>query len=241
MVGVDDRPNDPFTLTVRRINLLGRDVTSHTVSEENEMRHNSRVMVAPFIGALLTMLSACGATTAGEPSGALARSAPLSLMVVETSIPVETSVSSSVVGSSSAPEVVEAFERLMSGRIECGRRPHQCVIDDLAVPGSPVHESLTDVMADRVRYGIVASGRGSHRFWVEDVMTVAADEVKIRVCHSDDVVLTMAVGPGRPGAIYDEAWSSHRSTWTLKAVDGVWRWTEELVERRVYEEELCDL
>lgn len=205
------------------------------------MRHNPRVMTTSLLGALVTVLSACGAATAGEPSGALTRSAPRSLMVVESSSPVETMSSSSAVDKHLLFDLEEEFEKLMSRRIECGRRPHQCMIDDLAVPGSPVHESLVDVMAERVRYGIVASDRGAHRFRVEDVMQVSADEVKVRVCHSDDVVLMMAVGPGRPGAIYDEAWSSHRATWTMKSVDGVWRWSNELVEQRVYEEELCEL
>ena len=192
--------------------------------------------------AMTTMTSTgCGSTQSTEPSGTLVRPTARPLAVIEAPISTEPVLSTSTRAEHANSDVTTAFEWLMLRRIECGRHPRECVVDDLAVPGSPVHDALTEVMADRVRYGIVASDRGAHRFRIDKVVPVAIDEMELRVCHSDDVVLTMAVGPGRTSAIYDESWSSHWATWTMKSVDGAWRWSEELVERRVYEEELCEL
>ena len=197
--------------------------------------------IAPLVAGLALVLTACGSATTSEPSGTLVRAEPRNLEVASSPVTTDAPASSDVPEERSDSDVATAFERLMLRRIECGRRPHECVVDELAVPGSPVHDALTEVMADRVRYGIVASDRGAHRFRIDEIVPVGFDEATVRVCHSDDVVLTMAVGPGRPGAIFDEAWSSHWALWTMKSIDGSWRWVEENVERRVYEEELCEL
>lgn len=200
-----------------------------------------RRMITPVaVGAVITMSVACGSATTTEPSGTLIGPKVRPSELVEASVTMDVAPTSTAPHESAMAETRTAFEWLMNRRIECGRRPRQCVVDELAVPGSPVHQALSDVMADRVRYGIVASDRGTHRFRIDEIRPVASDEVTVRVCHSDDVVLTMAVAAGRPGAIYDESWSSHWAIWTMKSIDGRWRWTDESVERRVYEEELCD-
>ena len=196
--------------------------------------------IAPLVIGIAST-AACGSATTNEPIGTLERATSRPLAVTDSSATTDAPVPSGLAEERSDSDVASAFEWLMLGRIECGRRPHECDVDRLAVPGSPVHDALTEVMADRIRYGIVASDRGAHRFRIDEIVPVALDEVSLRVCHSDDVVLTMAVAPGRPGAIFDEAWSSHWSIWTMKSIDGGWRWTEENVERRVYEEELCGL
>ena len=136
-------------------------------------------------------------------------------------------------------EIHEAFDWLMIGRVQCGRRPRDCVVDDLAVPGSAVHTSLTVVIDERVRYGIYASGEGSHRYRVTDVIEVDDDRAEVRACHTDDVVLKIGGASDRPSAIYDESLVSHWSTWTLQRDENGWRWTDEIVDARSYGEDVC--
>lgn len=138
-------------------------------------------------------------------------------------------------------EVRTAFDWLMLGRIGCGRVPRECVIDDLAVPGSPVHVALTDEFERRVRHGIFASAQGSHRHRIIEVVMIADDRAEVRTCHADDVVLMLAGSNGRPAAVYDESLVSHWSTWTMQKIDGGWRWVDESVDRRHFGEDRCHL
>lgn len=150
----------------------------------------------------------------------------------------ESTTASSVAVDGSDP-VRRSFEWLMLRRIQCGRDPHGCIVDDLAVPGSPVHVGLSDVFEERLRHGIVASGRGAHRFRIADVVMIAPDRAEVRSCHTDDVVLVIDGANGRPTAIYDESLVSHWSTWTLQKIDDGWRWFDESIDSRIHGEDLC--
>lgn len=142
-------------------------------------------------------------------------------------------------GSVIVEEVRTAFDRLMVGRIHCGRRPRECAVDDLAVPGSNVHSALTRLFDERARHGIVASDRGSHRHRIGNVVMLADDRVEVRSCHTDDVVLVIGGSATYPTAIYDESLVSHWSTWTLEKIDDTWRWTDEVVDGLIHGEDLC--
>lgn len=136
-------------------------------------------------------------------------------------------------------EVRSAFDWLMIARVHCGRRPWDCEVDDLAVPGSPVHLALTQTIDERVRHGIVASDRGSHRHRVTEVVMLDGDRAEVRACHTDDVVLVIGGQGDQPTAVYDESLVSHWSTWTLQKIDSEWRWTDEVVDARIYGEDRC--
>ena len=188
---------------------------------------------------VLLLVSSCAHGSPAETTGTLASVSQRSWAESEVAGPTTTTSAVAGSGERSDDDVRAAFDALMARRRECGRRPRDCDVDRLAVPGSSVHRALSETMADRVRLGIVATEDGSHRYLVGDVVRRNDDEVMLQVCHSDDVVLTMTIVPGGPAAVYDESWTSHESIWTMRSIDGEWRWTDEVVERRVYEEELC--
>lgn len=201
----------------------------------------SQRMGTRMIGFLaLLVVSSCAQGSPAETTGTLASVSQRSWAESEVAGPTTTTSAVARSDDRSDDDVRVAFDALMARRRECGRRPRECDIDRLAVPGSSVHRALSETMADRVRLGIVATEDGSHRYLVGDVVRRSDDEVMLRVCHSDDVVLTMMIVPGGPAAVYDESWTSHESIWTMRSIDGEWRWTDEVVERRVYEEELCE-
>lgn len=186
----------------------------------------------------LLVVSSCGHGPSTETTGTLAAASTETRTSSEITSPTDP-LSPVVTERDDSDDVLIAFDALMTRRRECGRRPQDCDVDRLAVPGSSVHRALSETMADRVRLGIVATEQGSHRYLVGDIVRRSDDEVMLQVCHSDDVVLTMTVVSGGPAAVYDESWTSHEAIWTMRSIGGEWRWTEEIVERRVYEEELC--
>ena len=201
----------------------------------------SQPMGTRMIGFLaLLVVSSCAQGSPAETTGSLISASPSSWATTAIEAPVDSTLNAVVRDEVADDDVRVAFDALMARRRECGRRPRECDVDRLAVPGSSVHRALTETMANRVRLGIVATEQGSHRYFVGDVVRRTGDEVTLRVCHSDDVVLTMTVVPGGPAAVYDESWTSHEAIWTMRSIDGEWRWMDEVVERRVYEEELCE-
>lgn len=197
------------------------------------MRGVSSVMI------VMASATACAPNDRSVTTGTLA-AAPEGAVWREASVPsAETGVGPESSGSPTDEEIRAAFDWLMLARTHCGRRPRECVVDDLAVPGSAVHVALTRVFDDRVRHGIVASDQGSHRHRIGDVVIIADDRAEVRVCHTDDVVLMIGGTDARPSAIYDESLVSHWSTWTLEKVGDTWRWSEEIVDGRIHGEDRC--
>ena len=183
--------------------------------------------------------TACASNDRAVTTGTLALATEAAVWR-ETSVPsAESALGLESTGSTIDEEIRAAFDWLMLARIHCGRRPRECVVDDLAVPGSAVHAALTRVFDDRVRHGIFASDRGSHRHRISHVVKIADDRAEVRSCHTDDVVLMIGGTDVRPAAIYDESLVSHWSTWTLKKVGDTWRWSEEIVDGRIHGEDRC--
>ena len=202
-------------------------------------RFGSVVRLVSSAGVVVVSTMACASNDRAVTMGTLAPAVESAAWreASESSVVSEAGLGSS--GSTTDEEIRSAFDWLMLARIHCGRRPRECVVDDLAVPGSSIHADLTRVFDDRVRHGIFASERGSHRHRISDVVMIADDRAEVRSCHTDDVVLMIGGTDARPSAIYDESLVSHWSTWTLEKVGDTWRWSEEIVDGRIHGEDRC--
>jgi hypothetical protein len=195
----------------------------------------------PLITTTVALLfTACSTDDRSAATGTLAPAVDEAVWRQDSMESDRSRASSSVAGVAVTDEVRAAFEWLVLGRVHCGRRPRDCIVDALAVPGSSVHTALVETFADRVRHGIVASDQGSHRHRIADVVMLGDDRAEVRSCHTDDVVLMIGGSNGRPAAIYDESLVSHWSTWTLQRTDERWRWTDEVIDARIYGEDRCE-
>lgn len=115
-------------------------------------------------------------------------------------------------------DVVSAFDRLMTIRLECGRRPGTCPVDDLAVVGSSMHTELVDLMSVRATSGITASSRGSLRYRVDDAR-VDGDVATVTTCLTDDTVMVM------DGAVFDDSILSATVQWSMSLTETGWKWS----------------
>lgn len=172
---------------------------------------------------LMTALVACGGArgeVTGRPEASLAPSLP-SVSVVEESTTTTGPASSS-----------EAFDHLMSLRIDCGRQPASCDVGSFVLDGTPLHTETARLMHERAAAGVVASDRGSVRYRIDRVVT-DGDSSRVTTCVLDDVVLTM------DGAIFDDSRYSAIIEWTI--VDTMFgpRWTDRRVVSSSVEEDLC--
>ncbi|MEY4360773.1 MAG: hypothetical protein RL391_79 [Actinomycetota bacterium] len=136
-----------------------------------------------------------------------------------------------------------AFAQIVSRRVECGRSPRTCDPDRLAVPGSDVHRSLVELMADRVANGVIASTDGSLRYRIDNVTPTTIDTALVRVCFTDDTVLVQPVpsADGEPIApiVVDDSTFSAVADWELRRIDGEWLWSAEHSLNWSVGEDLC--
>lgn len=186
-----------------------------------------RAIWRPVSGVLMSGLVACGGSigaVTGEPLSEVART-------VESPVRATTTTSRPQPVPSS-DHVVSEFDRLMTIRVECGRRPRACRVDDVAAVGSSMHDELSSLMDARTRAGIVASGRGALRYRV-DGARVDGDVASITTCLYDDVVLTM------DGSIFDESTMSAITEWTMVRTAQGWRWSDWRAITSTREGDLC--
>ena len=171
-------------------------------------------------------LVACGGTTGaitGEP-----------MVEVERRVdpPVVVATTTTEPRSVRTDEVVSAFDRLMTIRLECGRRPGTCPVDELAVVGSRIHTELVDLMTMRAAAGITASSRGSSRYRIDDVR-IEGDTATIDICLTDDTVMVM------DGSVFDESILSATMQWTMSLTETGWKWSAWRFVSVTREEDLC--
>jgi hypothetical protein len=113
----------------------------------------------------------------------------------------------------------------------------------LAVPGSQVHRTLVDLMADRLANGVIASTDGSLRYRIDSVTPTTADTALVRACFTDDTVLIQPVlsvdgEPAEP-IVVDDSMFSAVADWELRRIDGEWLWAAERSLNWSLGEDLC--
>lgn len=182
--------------------------------------------------ARLIALVGCSSCAAG-PTGL----GPEQLDSRWTSVPSTswTSVSSDVVesGQSTRDEVAQAFEELVSRRVECGRAPQTCDVSRLATEGSTIANDLRKLMSQRIAGGITASEDGSVHYRIESVDLDGVGTARVTTCLRDDTVLVS------DGAVYDDSVYSARSEWSLVEQEGEWLWSNEKILEWAVDEDLC--
>ena len=216
--------------------LHGDRTETHPDVEEEKMK---RWWSSIKWGIVVSVLSAVALASCGRPSGMVVgapiRNEPTSTMITTTT----TSTTPVSIVASTVPHesiettlVAEAFDALMTTRVRCGRRPRDCVIDDLAVPGSSLHRELAELMENRVSAGIVASSHGSLRYRIDSIR-IDGDIASITTCLLDDTVLLME------GAVFDDSSVSAITDWTMTLTLDGWRWTSWRATQWTNERDLC--
>jgi hypothetical protein len=184
------------------------------------------------ICAVVALVAACSPDAAGLDSTLLEGNWESSTIAVSSPAVVE-SADTIDVAEVSPEEVEQAFERLVSRRVSCGREPSTCDVSGLALTGSRVHQQLSELMQERIDEGITASNRGKMTFEIESVEFDESNRAMVTTCLHDDTVLVI------DGGVFDDSVYSARSVWTLARSDGEWLWTDERVIEWIMEGDLC--
>lgn len=133
-----------------------------------------------------------------------------------------------VAASSSLPahDAVTGLLRIQAELDQCLLTPTRCNVDRIAVPGSPAHRFLADLVAYYVTNGLVARVVPELSYVVvEHVQAIGPDRVEITLCEADGSWQMDSRGTAFTGddIVWDDLVVSRRAQHTLVRTAGEWR------------------
>ena len=138
--------------------------------------------------------------------------------------------------------VVRDFSRIYEQRAQCGRIPEQCPIDEMTVRGSPLHNSLTEIMNERVVGSLYTrSDAGKLRVRIESVEIVDTNRATVHTCIFDSVVLfdSGQIDGAADDIVFDDSVISAFMVWNVQLSNGLWKWVSSTATQRKIGGDIC--
>jgi hypothetical protein len=187
------------------------------------------------------------ATSCGAPSDELTFNTvptPLEVSASTTTTIAPSERVESVVANNSevTKQVVSDFSRIYEQRAQCGRTPKQCPITQMAVKGSPLFNSLTSIMNERVvghLYTRVDAGK--LRVRIESVENIDTFRATVHTCIFDSVVLfdSGQIDSTADDIVFDDSVISALMVWNVQLDHGAWKWVSSTATQRKIGADLC--
>jgi hypothetical protein len=187
------------------------------------------------------------ATSCGAPSDELTfNTVPTTLGVsasTTTTIAPSERVESVVANNSDVTkQVVSDFSRIYEQRAQCGRTPEQCPIAQMSVKGSPLFNSLTLIMNERVvgqLYTRVDAGK--LRVRIESVEIIDTFRATVHTCIFDSVVLfdSGQIDSAADDIVFDDSIISAFMVWNVQLDHGTWKWVSSTATQRKIGADIC--
>ena len=159
-----------------------------------------------------------------------------------TSSPSERVESVVVNNTDSVNRVVRDFSRIYEQRAQCGRTPEQCPINEMTVRGSPLHNSLTEIMNERVVGSLYTrSDAGKLRVRIESVEIIDTKRATVHTCIFDSVVLfdSGQIDGAADDIVFDDSVISAFMVWNVQLSNGTWKWVSSTATQRKIGGDIC--
>lgn len=188
------------------------------------------------------------ATSCTTPSNELtfittASTLPASNKLTTTTIAASERVESVVVSNlDTINRVVRDFSRIYEERAQCGRTPEQCPINKMAVKGSPLHSSLTEIMNERIVGNLYTrSDAGKLRVRIESVEIIDTNRATVHTCIFDSVVLFDfgQIDGAADDIVFDDSVISAFMVWNVQFDNGTWKWLSSTATQRKIGGDIC--
>ncbi len=138
--------------------------------------------------------------------------------------------------------VVRDFSRFYEQRAQCGRIPEQCPINEMTVKGSPLHNSLTEIMNERVVGSLYTrSDAGKLRVRIESVEIIDTKRATVHTCIFDSVVLfdSGQIDGAADDIVFDDSVISAFMVWNVQLSNGLWKWVSSTATQRKIGGDIC--
>ncbi len=187
------------------------------------------------------------ATSCGAPSNELTfNTVPTTLGVstsTTTTIAPSERVESIVAGDTgTTASIVSDFSRIYVQRAQCGRTPGQCPIAQMAVKGSPLFNSLTTNMNERILGNLYTrTDAGKLRVRIESVEITDTFRATVHTCIFDSVVLfdSGQIDGATDDIVFDDSVISAFMVWNVQLDRGTWKWVSSTATQRRIGADIC--
>jgi hypothetical protein len=187
------------------------------------------------------------ATSCGAPSNELTfNTVPTTLGVstsTTTTIAPSERVESIVAGDTgTTASIVSDFSRIYEQRAQCGRTPGQCPIAQMAVKGSPLFNSLTTTMNERILGNLYTrTDAGKLRVRIESVEITDTFRATVHTCIFDSVVLfdSGQIDGATDDIVFDDSVISAFMVWNVQLDRGTWKWVSSTATQRRIGADIC--
>lgn len=187
------------------------------------------------------------ATSCGAPSNELTfNTVPTTLGVsastTTTIAPSERVESIVASGTGTTANIVSDFSRIYEQRAQCGRTPGQCPIAQMAVKGSPLFNSLTTTMNERILGNLYTrTDAGKLRVRIESVEITDTFRATVHTCIFDSVVLfdSGQIDGATDDIVFDDSVISAFMVWNVQFDRGTWKWVSSTATQRRIGADIC--
>jgi hypothetical protein len=138
--------------------------------------------------------------------------------------------------------VVRDFSHIYEQRVQCGRTPERCPINEMAVRGSQLHNSLTEIMNERVVGSLYTrSDAGKLRVRIESVEIIDTNHATVHTCIFDSVVLfdSGQIDGTADDIVFDDSIISAFMVWNVQLNNGTWKWVSSTATQRKIGGDIC--
>jgi hypothetical protein len=138
--------------------------------------------------------------------------------------------------------IVNDFSRIYKQRAQCGRIPQLCPIEQMAVTGSPLFNSLTSIMKERVvGHLYTRTDAGKLRVRIESVEIIDTFRATVHTCIFDSVVLFDfgQIDSTADDIVFDDSIISALMVWNVQLDHGTWKWVSSTATQRKIGADLC--
>jgi hypothetical protein len=177
----------------------------------------------------------------------------LTFITVATTLPPPASTTSTIAASEriesvvsnntdTINRVVRDFSRIYERRAQCGRTPDQCPVNEMAVKGSPLFNSLSEIMNERI-IGNLYTRRdaGKLRVRIESVELINTIRATVHTCIFDSVVLfdSGQIDGATDDIVFDDSVISAFMVWNVQLDNGLWKWVSSTATQRKIGGDIC--
>ena len=191
---------------------------------------------------LVVLITSCGAPSDELTFNTMTTTLGVSASTTTTIAPSERVESVVANNSDVTKQVVSDFSRIYEQRAQCGRTPEQCPIAQMSVKGSPLFNSLTLIMNERVVGNLYTrTDAGKLRVRIESVEIIDTFRATVHTCIFDSVVLfdSGQIDSAADDIVFDDSIISAFMVWNVQLDHGTWKWVSSTATQRKIGADIC--
>ncbi|MEI7971536.1 MAG: hypothetical protein WCI10_03225 [Actinomycetota bacterium] len=138
--------------------------------------------------------------------------------------------------------IVSDFSQIFELRAQCGRTPKQCPVQQMAIAGSPLFNSLRSIMSERIAGHLYTrTDAGKLRVRIESVEIVDPIHATLHTCIFDSVVLfdSGQIDSTTDDIVFDDSVISASMVWNVQRDHDTWKWVSLMATQRKIGADIC--